>query len=221
VADLGVLVLGGRSVAAELQSRVGGTVRVTTEQDHLRTASDLSAEVAHVVGLAAVPWPSEPELHARCSEQLPAYTGVVSWHALPSLADRLAEVAAPGVAAGAHLLVTAPDPGPETDPEDLMFLREVAEALEQRLSPPSRSIAWRGESRTPTAVAALTTVVEAHGHRDIVEVPVAPATGADPALVTRADELGARLSCVDLGRQTLVGLLAEVVGTVRAHEGLA
>lgn len=221
MADLGVAVLGGRSVVAGLQSRVGGIVCATTPEDHLETGTGLAAEADHVVGLAAVPWPNAPELHARCSEQLPAYTGVVSWHALPSLADRLAEVAAPGVSAGAHLLVTAPDPGPDTDPEDLMFLREVAEALETRLSPRSRSIAWRGTTRTPTAVEALATVADAHGRRDIVEVPVAPATGADPALVARADELGARLSCVDLGRETLVGLLAEVVTTVASHEGLA
>jgi hypothetical protein len=220
VADVGVAVLGGRPVAAGLQSRLDAPVRATTPEDHLETVVGLASEAGHVVGLAAVPWPREPDLHARCSEHLPAYTGVVSWHALPALADRLAEVAAPGVAAGAHLLVTAPDPGPDTDPEDLLFLREVAEALETRLAPSSRSIAWRGTTRTPTAVEALTTVIEAHCRRDVVEVPVAPATGADPDVVAAADELGARLSCVDLGRETLVELLAEVVDTVARHEGL-
>ena len=32
------------------------------------------------------------------------------------------------------------------------MMREVAEALTARLDPPSRSIAWRGDTRTPTAV---------------------------------------------------------------------
>ncbi len=221
MADLAVAVLEGRPVVAELQSRLGVPVRHTTPGDHLGVATELAEQAEHVVGVAAVPWPSWPDLHARCSEVLEGYTGVVSWHGLPTLADRLAEVAAPGVTAGAHLLVTAPDPGPETDPEDLMFLRELAESLESRLAPRSRSIAWRGSTRPPTAVDALRTVVESHGHRDVVECPVAPGTGADPALVARAEELGARMTCVDLGRGTLVDLLAEVVGTVARHEGLA
>ena len=215
-----MLVLDGHAVAGPLQQRLGATVRPTTEADHLEVADELANEVGHVVGLSVTPWPRSADLHAQGSAQLGSYTGVVSWHALPALADRLAEVAAPGVAAGAHLLVTAPDPGPSTEPEDLVFLRELAEALEARLRPSSRSIAWRGDSRQPTAVGALGTVVEAHGRRDVVEVPVAPGTSADPDLQAAGEELGARLMCVDLGRETLVDLLVEVVSTVASHEGL-
>lgn len=219
--ELAAVVLDGHAVAGPLRNRLGAEVFPSTEEDHLEVAAELADRAEHVVGLAMVPWPRAAELHARGSAQLPAYTGVVSWHALPALADRLAEVAAPAVAAGAHLLVSAPDPGPLTDPEDLTFLREVAEALEARLSPRSRSIAWRGETRRPTAAEALRTVVEEHGRRDVVECPVAPGTTADPGLAEVAEELGARLTCVDLGRETLVDLLTEVVGTVVAHEDLA
>ena len=221
MAEYAVLVLDGHAVAGPLRQRLGVTVRPTTEADHLEAAEKLANEVDHVVGLAVTPWPRAADLHAQGSAQLGTYTGVVSWHALPALADRLAEVAAPGVGAGAHLLVTAPDPGPSTDPEDLVFLRELAEALEARLVPPSRSIAWRGDSRQPTAVEALRTVVEAHGHRDVVEVPVAPGLTADPDLQAAGEELGARLTCVDLGREPLVDLLVEVVSTVASYEGLA
>lgn len=220
MAELAVAVLDGHAVAGPLRNRLGAEVFPTSEEDHLEVAAELGERADHVVGLAAAPWPRAADVHAEGSERLPAYTGVVSWHALPSLADRLAEVAAPGVANGAHLLVTAPDPGPTVAPEDLTFLREVAEALETRLSPRSRSIAWRGESRQPTAATALLTLGEAHGERDVVECPVAPGTTADPALLEAAEQLGMRLTCVDLGRGTLVDLLAEVVSTVAAHEGL-
>jgi hypothetical protein len=49
-------------------------------------------------------------------------------------------------------------------------------------------------------------------------VPRRPGTGADPQLTATAERLGARLTCVDLGRSTLLDLLAEVVDTVAGHE---
>ena len=122
------------------------------------------------------PWPTAEDLHAEASATLPAYTGVVSWHALPLLLDAMAMAVGPAVGRGAHLLVTAPDPGPHTAPENLLFLREVAEALENRLPLSSRSIAWRGTSRTPTAESALASVVEAHGRREQRIRPRAAAT---------------------------------------------
>jgi hypothetical protein len=216
--DVAVALLDGGPHAAALAERTGVTVEATTLDDHLEVAARLGADGTLVIGLAAVPWPVEPDLHAEGSATLPAYTGVVSWHALASLLDVLAEAVAPGARAGAHVLVTAPDPGAATDPADLTFLREIAEAIGQRVELPSRSIAWRGDTRTPTAVDALTSVVEAHGKRDVVECPVAPGTGADPALTAAAERLGARLTCVDLGRGTLLDLLVEVVETVVGHE---
>jgi hypothetical protein len=220
-ADLAVALLHGDRLAAPLAGRLGVEVAATTPDDHLDVAAELGTRAALVVGLCVRPWPVEPDLHARGSAELDGYTGVVSWHALASLHEALAEVAAPGVRAGAHLLVTAPDPGPDTPPEDVMFLREVAQALEARLAPGSRSIAWRGSTRTPTAVDALRTTVEAHGVRDVVECPVGPGMGADPDLLAVGDELGLRLTCVDLGQGTLLDLLTEVVGTVAEHEGAA
>jgi hypothetical protein len=221
VAEVATVVLGGEAVVDRLRARLGGEVVASTPEDHLVIAGEVAARADHVVGVSAVPWPRADEVHAQASETVGSYTGVVSWHALPTLAERLAEVAAPGIRQGAHLLVTAPDPGPATAPEDLTFLREVAEALETRLQPRTRSIAWRGTERQPTAVTALQTLVEAHEQRLVVECPVAPGTGADPALQLAADELGVTLTCVDLGKETLVDLLVEVVATVASHEGLA
>ncbi|HSK21659.1 MAG TPA: hypothetical protein VK906_00715 [Egicoccus sp.] len=218
MAEFAIALLGGAGLTAALGERTGATVVATTPEDHLEVAARLGDDADLVVGMAAVPWPVLPELHAEGSATLPAYAGVVSWYALPQLGDALAQAVAPGAKAGAHVLVTAPDPGEDTAPEDLMFLREVAAAIEARVDLGSRSIAWRGETRTPTAVAALTSVVEAHGKHDIVECPVAPGTGADPDLAAAAEALGARLTCVDLGRATLLDLLTTVVDTVAGHE---
>ena len=220
-AEVAVALLHGDRLAAPLAGRLGLEVAATSPADHLEVAAELATRAELVVGVCARPWPVEPDLHAQGSGELDGYTGVVSWHALPALHEALAEVAAPGVRAGAHLLVTAPDPGPDTPPEDVMFLREVAAALESRLTPTSRSIAWRGTTRTPTAVEALRTTVEAHGVRDVVECPVGPGMGADPDLLALGDELGLRLTCVDLGQSSLLDLLVEVVDTVAEHEGAA
>jgi hypothetical protein len=216
--DLAVALLGGRDLAAPLSERTGLPVAGSSVEDHLDVAHRLGLDGALVVGVAAVPWPVAPEVHAEGSASLPAYTGVVSWHALPALHAALAQAITPGAQAGAHVLITAPDPGPDTEPEDVVFLREVAEALARRIELPSRSIAWRGETRTPTAVTALTSVVEAHGRTDVVECPVAPGTGGDPALLATAESLGIRLTTADLGRATQLDLLTEVVMTVADHE---
>jgi hypothetical protein len=218
MADLAVALLGGATLAGPLGERTGAVVQPTSVEDHLAVARRLGAEADLVVGMAAVPWPVEPDLHAEGSATLDAYAGVVSWYALPELADALAHAVAPGARAGAHVLVTAPDPGPDVAAEDLMFLREVAAAIETRAEVASRSIAWRGDTRTPTAVDALTSLVEAHGRRDVIECPVAPGTGADPDLAAAADRLGARLTCVDLGRATQLDLLTRVVGLVAGTE---
>lgn len=216
---IAVALLGDQRAAAALERRLEWRVVETTEADHLDVAAGLDADL--VVGLSVVPWPTAEALHARGSAELGAYTGVVSWHALSALHDRLAEAAAPGVRGGAHLLVTAPDPGPDAEPGDVAFLREVAEAVAGRVQPTSRSIAWRGSTRTPTAAEALRSLVEAHGRTDVVETPVAPGDPADPELQGVAEQLGMRLTCVDLGAAARIELLAEVVRTVAGHEGRA
>ena len=218
MSEIAVALLGGGRSAEPLAARLDAPVVATSADSHLDVARRLGLDGALVVGLASVPWPVLPDLHAEGSATLPAYAGVVSWHGFPPLLDQLAQAIAPGVRGGAHVLVTAPDPGPDVEPGDLMFLREVAEGLAQRVELPSRSIAWRGDTRTPTAVTALRSVIDAHGKRDILECPVAPGTTADPQLMATAEALGARLTCVDLGRSALLDLLAEVVDTVTEHE---
>lgn len=220
MAETAVALLHGASLADPLEARLGVSVVATTEDDHLEEAARLGADGALVVGLAAQPWPTLPDLHADGSASLDAYTGVVSWHGLPALHDELAQACAPAVVAGAHLLLTAPDPGAETEPGDVAFLREVAEAVAARVEPASRSIAWRGTTREPTAMSALAALVDAHGRRDVVECPVAPGTSADARLQAEAERLGMRLSCADLGVGTQLDLLTRVVRTVCEHEGV-
>lgn len=219
-ADVAVALLDGARLAAPLGERTGARVVATTPADHLEVAARIGRGSALVVGLAPVPWPVHADLHAEGSATLPAYTGVVSWHALGRLHELLARSIAPAVAAGAHVLVTAPDPGPDADPADLVFLSEVAEGISRHVELPSRSIAWRGASRTPTAVTALTSVVEVYGRQQVVECPVAPGTGADRELAEAAERLGARLTTVDLGRSALLDVLTDVVATVAGHEGV-
>jgi hypothetical protein len=213
-----VAVLGGDRVAGTLAERTGHPVRATGAQDHLDVVASLADAAQLVVGVAPTPWPQHADLHAATSQAVPAYRGVVAWHGLPLLLDALAQAAANGVAGGAHLLVTAPDPGPDALPEQLTFLREVAEAVAARTAATSRSIAWRGDSRTPTAVDALTSVLTVHGRRDVLELPVAPGTSADARLQAVADEHGGRLTTVDLRSGFVVDALAAVVATVVATE---
>lgn len=214
MAELAVALLDGEALASALAVRTGVVVRSTTVADHLDVAGALSAQAELVVGLACVPWPTHPELHAEGSATLPAYTGVVSWHALPVLLDALATAVEPAARRGAHVLVTAPDPGPDTLPEDVAFLREVAEGIAARTALPSRSIAWRGDTRHPTAADALAALAGVHERRDVLECPVAPGTGADPALAAIATEVGLRFTCADLGRETQLQALTAVVDTI-------
>jgi len=163
---LTVALLGGRGLERALSERTGVPVTATTATDHLEVAERLGLGGALVVGLSVVPWPHAVEVHAEGSASLPAYTGVVSWHALPALADALAGAIAPGARRGAHVMLTAPDPGADADPGDVVFLREVAEAVAERVELASRSIAWRGPTRTPTAADALRAVGGGPGPRD-------------------------------------------------------
>lgn len=221
MAEVALALLGGArdpQLVAALAGRVTGAVAATTRDDHPRVVAELAADHDLVIGAARTPWPQHADLHALVGAEHPTYRGVVSWHGLPRLLEALAQAAAPGAAGGAHLLVTAPDPGADAAPEELTFLREVAEAVAAQVAGTTTSIAWRGTTRTPTAVDALTSVVTVHGHRDVVEVPVAPASAPDPQLLRVADELGARLTSVDLARSVLVDALTSVVATVADAE---
>jgi hypothetical protein len=218
VRRVAVAVLDGHRVVGPLAERTGHQVVATGDADHLEVVTSLAADAALVIGVATTPWPQRADLHADVSERVPGYRGVVAWHGLPLLLDALAQAAANGVAAGAHLLVTAPDPGPDALPEELTFLREVVEQVAARTDATARSIAWRGETRTPTAADALTSVLTVHGKRDVLELPVAPGTTADPRLLAVAEEHGGRLTTVDLRAELVVDVLASVVETVSAAE---
>ncbi|MEX1164928.1 MAG: hypothetical protein WEB03_15260 [Nitriliruptor sp.] len=212
-----VAVLAGERVAGPLAERTGHAV-ATDPATHAAEVARLSVDADLVVGVAPTPWPQHTALHAATSVEVAKYRGVVAWHGLPLLLDALAQAAANGVAGGAHLLVTAPDPGPDATPEELTFLREVTEQVAARTDATARSLAWRGTSRTPTAVDALTSVLTVHGRRDVLELPVAPGTPADPQLLDVAAQHGGRLTTVDLRAGFVVDALAAVVATVVAQE---
>ncbi len=213
-----VTVLAGDRVAGPLANRTGHAVEATTPDTHAAAVARLAADVDLVVGLAVTPWPQHADLHDATSQEVASYRGVVAWHGLPLLLDALAQAAVNGVAGGAHLLVTAPDPGPDATPEELTFLREVTEQVAARTGATARSLAWRGTTRTPTAVDALTSVLTVHGRRDVLELPVAPGTPADPRLLDIAAEHGGRLTTVDLRAGFVVDALVAVVATVVAQE---
>lgn len=216
---LAVAVLDGGRLAEPLAARCGHVVAATTPDDHVDVVRRLVAEGADlVVGVARTPWPQHAELHTSTADAVPAYRGVVAWHGLPLLSEALAQAAVNGVQAGAHLLITAPDPGPDATPEEVTFLREVAEQVAERTGATGRSIAWRGTTRTPTAVDALTSVLTVHGVRDVVEVPVAPGTPADPQMLATAEAHGGRLTTIDLAASFVLEALTAVVTTVAAVE---
>jgi hypothetical protein len=218
-ARTGVAVLDGGRIAGLLAERSGHRVVATSPDDHARTVRQLAdGGLDLVVGVARTPWPQHAGLHADVADEVVVYRGVVAWHGLPSLSEALAQAAVNGVRAGAHLLVTAPDPGPAAAPEEVTFLREVAEQVAERTGASSRSIAWRGTTRTPTAVDALTSVLTVHGRRDVIEVPVAPGTPADPALLAVAEAHGGRLTTIDLAASFVVDALAAVAATVARAE---
>lgn len=209
---------GGARLAERLAERAGHVVAATTSDDHLDVVRALAVDADLVVGVARTPWPQHAELHASTAGAVTDYRGVVAWHGLPLLSEALAQAAANGVQAGAHLLVTAPDPGPDASAEELTFLREVAEQVAERTGATGRSIAWRGTTRTPTAVDALTSVLTVHGRRDVVEVPVAPGTPVDPALLAVAETHGGRLTTIDLAGSFVLEALTAVVATVAQVE---
>jgi hypothetical protein len=218
-AQVAVALLEGDRLVGRLADRSGTTVVATSPEDHVEVVAQLAEDgAALVVGVAPTPWPQRAELHARTADAVAAYRGVVAWHGLPLLGEALAQAAVNGVRAGAHLLVTAPDPGPEATPDEVTFLREVAEDLAERTGATARSIAWRGDTRTPTAVDALTSLLTVHGRGDVLEVPVAPGTPADPALLAVAEEHGGRLTTVDVRAAFVVEALTAVVTTVAANE---
>lgn len=215
---LAIVLLDGDPFAPALADAVGQPVYPVTTATIGDTVRELSDETPHIVGLSAWPWPGHHGAHQALGERYDNYRGVVAWHGLPGLSRALVDVLKGAVSHQAHVLFTSPDPGDDAPAETLMFLPQLAEQVSAQLNPPGRSIAWRGERRQPSSVAALAALVEAHAVTTVVECPVVPGIGPDEALRVSAEERGVTFVATDLGIATRIGLLRQVIETVAQHE---
>lgn len=213
-----VVLLDGELFVSALAKAVSKPVYAVTGATIGDTVRALAGETPCIVGLSAWPWPCHHETHQALGASYEAYRGVVSWHSLPGLTQALVDVLKAAVSHQAHVLFTAPDPGPDVAADTLMFLPQIAEQVSFQLNPRSRSIAWRGDKRQPSSAAALTALIDAHGAKTIVECPVVPGVGADETLRANAQARGVRLIATDLGVATRIGLLRQVVETVEQAE---
>jgi hypothetical protein len=177
-----------------------------------------------VVGLGAWPFPGLAARHDASRDALGdvPYWAVETWHGLPAFHDALA-AALGGVRAGARpvgarVLLTAPDVVIRTlPPEHRVVLRDVAEALQARTGTRPTIAVDRSPASgavTPTAVDALTSLVEAHGATTVVRCSLVPGDGPDEAVTSTASSLGIGLDDVAIDAAAHVAVLLEVVGTV-------
>jgi hypothetical protein len=213
MADAAVLVLGSTALAADVAARTGR--RVATEPGTL-------ADAPAVVGVAAEPWPAYGRAHEQARREVaPApYFAVQAWHQHPAYLDALAGgIAAVRPAADVHVLFTAPGPLVEPEPEDVVFLRETAEAVSRRAGIARRSIAWTSGVAGPSSRAALTALAEAHGRTEVLRCSLDP-LGRPDDVAAEAAELGLALAEVVLEPDALPRLLWAVIDTVVEHEGL-
>lgn len=215
---LAVVLLDGELFAPALAEALGRPVYPVTVATIDDTIRELADNTRCIVGLSAWPWPAHHRTHQTLGSSHEAYRGVVSWHGLPGLSRALADVLKGAVSHRAHVLFTSPDPGDDAPSDTLMFLPQLAEQVSAQVNPSGRSIAWRGERRQPSSVAALTALVEAHAVTAIVECPVVPGVAPDEALRAHAREHGVTYVATDLGVATRVGLLRQVVQTVEQTE---
>ncbi|MEX2533950.1 MAG: hypothetical protein WD360_08300 [Nitriliruptoraceae bacterium] len=215
---LAVVLLDGEPFASALADALGKPVYPVTVATIDDTVRELAAETPHIVGLSAWPWPANHGIHQTLGGNHDAYRGVVSWHGLPELAHALADALKGAVSHQAHVLFTSPDPGDDATADTLMFLPQLAEQVSAQVNPGGRSIAWRGERRQPSSVAAFTALVEAHAVTTIVECPVVPGVAPDETLRASALARGVTFVATDLGVATRVGLMRQVVHTVEQVE---
>lgn len=215
---LAVVLLDGEPFAAALADALGQPVHPVTVATIKDTVRDLASKTPCIVGLSAWPWPGHHDIHQTLGRNHDAYRGVVSWHGLPGLSRALADVLKGAVSHQAHVLFTSPDPGEDAAADTLKFLPQLAEQVSAQINPSGRSIAWRGERRQPSSVAALTALVEAHAVTTIVECPVVPGVAPDETLRANAAERGVTFVATDLGVATRVGLMRQVVHTVEQAE---
>lgn len=217
MADVAAVLLGPRDAAARTAPEVG---------PHVVPAVDAGgvAGSAAVVGVATEPWPGFAATHEEVRREVaPApYFAVQSWHRHPAYLDRLAgalERARATAGADAHVLFTAPGPVSEAAPEDVVFLRETAEAVSGLAGVTRRSIAWTSGVLGPSSVTALTALREARGRTTVLRCSLDPLARPDD-VAGEAAAVGLALTEASLDPDELAPMLAAVVATVVAHEGL-
>jgi hypothetical protein len=209
------------AVRAELAGRGGAGVAVASGV-LIAAAMDLAGCEA-VVGVDAAPWPVRDDRHRRARATLEGaglpYYAVESWHLLPRWTEALAAAVEQGRAdTDTHVLFTAPGPTTDVHPDTVVFLREVAEAVTERLGGLTRrSIGWSEGLAKPDAHAALLALVEAHQRTDIVHCPVGPRPDTAPVHAA-ASTLGVQVIDAVASPSAHVAALADVVQTVLAHE---
>lgn len=172
------------------------------------------------VGVRSRPGPAPAALHERLRAELPTarYHGVEAWHGHPgwiaALADAVAGAQAGGAPDDAHVLFTAEGPREDPEPAEVVFLRQTAEAISERLRLPRRSIAWTGGRTRPTVGTVLAALADAHGRRHVVWVPVEPgAPGADEVdAAARGNQVHVTTATVAL--PVVADVLTAVVRTV-------
>ena len=230
VTRVGVLVHGGDAALGEALVGAVATaddlgevraVEVAPTPDEIDVVCRRLAEVCTaVIGVGAAPWPGWSERHAAAHDALGEvrYWAVETWHGLPALHDQLAARVGERSEDGSHVLVTAPDEAVRPlPPEQRVVLRDVAEALHERTGGrPTIAVDRSPEDGavTPTAVATVQTLAEAHGADRVVRVSLRPGDGPDPAVAAAAFTAGVTLRDVTLHRDDQVALLLEVVRTM-------
>jgi hypothetical protein len=217
MADVAVVLHGPGHLAAALADHTGR--RVVTAAD-----AGVVADAAAVVGVAAEPWPAFVEAHeaARAAVAATPYFAVQSWHGHPAWIAALTDTVERARAAlgeEVHVLFTAPGPGAEPAPHEVVFLREVAEEVSARLDLPRRSIAWVGGGTGPHTRSALAALADAHGYHDVLRVSLDP-LGRPDGVHAEASAVGIELHEVRVDPGDLLAVVDAVVATVVGHEGL-
>lgn len=216
MADVGVVLLGPEDVARRLTAGLGP--RAVAASD----AGEVAGEEA-VVGVAVEPWPAFVDAHedTRAAVAPAPYFAVQAWHRHSAYVDRLAagvDRARSGTG-DVHVLFTAPGPEGESGPEDVVFLRETAEAVSGVLGIGRRSIAWTSGTLGPSSLAALTALADAHGRTAVLRCSLDP-LGRPDRVAGEAAQLGLDLSEAMLDPGDLADILRAVVATVVGHERL-
>lgn len=215
--DLAVVLLGPVEATGRVAPQLGPDAVPAADAGRV-------ADRAAVVGVATEPWPAFTADHegVRAAVAPAPYFAVQAWHRHPAYLDRLVtalERARTVTGEDVHVLFTAPGPRTEPAPEEVVFLRETAEAVSGHVGVRHRSIAWTSGVQGPSSRTALTALVEAHGRRAVVRCSLDPLARPD-GVADEAAALGLELTDASLDPGELPAVLAAVVATVAEHEQL-